>query len=149
MILSGPPPTSWIASTGNIPSISKPFPKNFWKVLSFIPGQAMSESSRILLNGPFTCVPSRLSQTIICRHRRQSIAPTPPSKYSEETRALPMTASPTLDDLVKANLEKILKETQGCVEASAEMMGLSRASLYRKIKKYNIDIKDYRYLSQM
>ncbi|PKM48481.1 MAG: sigma-54-dependent Fis family transcriptional regulator, partial [Firmicutes bacterium HGW-Firmicutes-6] len=75
--------------------------------------------------------------------------PTPPSKYSEETRALPMTASPTLDDLVKANLEKILKETQGCVEASAEMMGLSRASLYRKIKKYNIDIKDYRYTSQM
>jgi len=58
-------------------------------------------------------------------------------------------ASPTLDDLVKANLEKILKETQGCVEASAEMMGLSRASLYRKIKKYNIDIKDYRYMSQM
>ena len=75
--------------------------------------------------------------------------PTPPPKYSEETRVLPIAASPTLDDLVKANLEKILKETQGCVEASAEMMGLSRASLYRKIKKYNIDIKDYRYTSQM
>lgn len=54
-----------------------------------------------------------------------------------------------MDDLVKANLEKILTETQGCVEASAEMMGLSRASLYRKIKKYHINIKDYRYSSQM
>lgn len=75
--------------------------------------------------------------------------PTPPPKYGEATRVLPIAASPTLDDLVKANLEKILKETHGSVEASAEMMGLSRASLYRKIKKYNIDIKDYRYMSQM
>ncbi|MBU4439630.1 MAG: sigma 54-interacting transcriptional regulator, partial [Firmicutes bacterium] len=75
--------------------------------------------------------------------------PTPTPKYAEEKKVLSMTVSPTLDDLVKANLEKILKETHGSVNASAQMMGLSRASLYRKIKKYNIDIKDYRYMSQM
>ncbi|MEA4807083.1 sigma-54-dependent Fis family transcriptional regulator [Acetobacterium wieringae] len=75
--------------------------------------------------------------------------PTPPPRQFVETSVLPMATGPTLDDLVKANLEKILKETHGCVEASAEMMGLSRASLYRKIKKYKIDIKDFRYLSQM
>nr|WP_320023923.1 sigma-54-dependent Fis family transcriptional regulator [uncultured Acetobacterium sp.] len=75
--------------------------------------------------------------------------PTPTPKYAEEKKVLSMTVSPTLDDLVKANLEKILKETHGSVDASAQMMGLSRASLYRKIKKYNIDIKDYRYMSQM
>jgi len=75
--------------------------------------------------------------------------PTPPPKYGQESKALPPIISSTMDDLVKANLEKILTETQGCVEASAEMMGLSRASLYRKIKKYHINIKDYRYSSQM
>ncbi|AFA46982.1 sigma-54-dependent Fis family transcriptional regulator [Acetobacterium woodii] len=62
---------------------------------------------------------------------------------------LPLTHNPSLDDLVKSNLEKILKQTHGSVEASAEIMGLSRASLYRKIKKYKIDIKNYRCSSQM
>lgn len=75
--------------------------------------------------------------------------PAPPPKYAEEKKVLSMAVSPSLDELVKANLEKILKETHGSVDASAQMMGLSRASLYRKIKKYNIDIKDYRYMSQM
>lgn len=62
---------------------------------------------------------------------------------------LPITNNSSLDDLVKSNLEKILKQTHGCVEASAEIMGLSRASLYRKIKKYKIDIKNYRCSSQI
>ena len=75
--------------------------------------------------------------------------PITPPKYPDERKVLSINVSPTLDDLVKANLEKILKETHGSVDASAELMGLSRASLYRKIKKYNIDIKDYRFMSQI
>lgn len=75
--------------------------------------------------------------------------PAPQPGYVSEITPIPITDPPTLDDLVKANLKKILTETHGSVDASAEMMGLSRASLYRKIKKYNIDIKDYRYSSQM
>ncbi|NMB09053.1 MAG: hypothetical protein GX981_11785, partial [Tissierellia bacterium] len=38
----------------------------------------------------------------------------------------------------------ILKSTHGNVKSTAEILGLSRATIYRKISKFGIDLDEYR-----
>jgi transcriptional regulator of acetoin/glycerol metabolism len=46
----------------------------------------------------------------------------------------------SVDDLVKRNLEEAIVAEEGNVAAAAERLNMSRASLYRKIKKHDIDL---------
>ena len=39
---------------------------------------------------------------------------------------------------------EILKSTHGNVKSTAEILGLSRATIYRKISKFGIDLDEYR-----
>lgn len=50
----------------------------------------------------------------------------------------------SLDEQEKDIIERTLGQTKGHVEEAAHMMGLSRSSLYRKIKKHNINPREYR-----
>ncbi|VXB24772.1 ATPase AAA [Flavobacterium sp. 9AF] len=52
--------------------------------------------------------------------------------YDEKTDDLP------LSDIEKATIEKVLIKNDFNISKSAEELGLSRASLYRRIEKYNI-----------
>ena len=45
----------------------------------------------------------------------------------------------TLEENEKRHIERVLKSTNGRVEPAAKKLGLSRNSLYLKIKKYNIE----------
>jgi DNA-binding NtrC family response regulator len=44
----------------------------------------------------------------------------------------------TLDDMEKASIEQALRENQGNISHAAKTLGLTRASLYRRIEKFGI-----------
>lgn len=48
----------------------------------------------------------------------------------------------TLDELEGKNVENVLKNCRGDVCLAAEKLGISRASMYRRLKKYGISPKD-------
>lgn len=54
----------------------------------------------------------------------------------------------SLEQLECKNIKNTLEKTKGNVNKAAESLGISRASLYRRIKKFNIDIKTIK-VSQM
>lgn len=47
----------------------------------------------------------------------------------------------SLEELECKNIKNALEKTRGNVSMAAESLGISRASLYRRIKKFNIDVK--------
>lgn len=49
-----------------------------------------------------------------------------------------------LDFQEKKILEENLEKNKGNIKLTAEILGLSRATLYRKISKLNIDVERYR-----
>lgn len=54
----------------------------------------------------------------------------------------------SLDELECKNIKNILEKTNGNVELAAKSLEISRASLYRRIKKFKIDVKKIK-VSQM
>ncbi|WP_242864834.1 helix-turn-helix domain-containing protein [Youngiibacter fragilis] len=48
----------------------------------------------------------------------------------------------TLDELEGRNVETVLKDCGGDVCLAAEKLGISRASMYRRLKKYGINSKE-------
>lgn len=54
----------------------------------------------------------------------------------------------SLDELERKNIKNILEKTNGNVELAAKSLEISRASLYRRIKKFKIDVKKIK-VSQM
>jgi transcriptional regulator of acetoin/glycerol metabolism len=58
----------------------------------------------------------------------------------ETPAALPPVGTMTLDDLEKAMILKALKHHAGNISRVADALGLSRAALYRRFEKYDIQI---------
>ncbi len=47
--------------------------------------------------------------------------------------------SPRLDDAERTHLERFLREHKGSLRAAARALGISRGTLYRKLRKYGLD----------
>ncbi|KPU42308.1 acetoin dehydrogenase operon transcriptional activator AcoR [Oxobacter pfennigii] len=47
----------------------------------------------------------------------------------------------TLDEIEKQAIEKTIEETEGNLRMTAKILGIGRSTLYRKMKKYNINIE--------
>ena len=58
----------------------------------------------------------------------------------EEREALPPIGSMTLDEVEKAMILKAMKHHDGNISRVAEALGLSRAALYRRFEKYEIEL---------
>ena len=51
-----------------------------------------------------------------------------------------MTARPpTLDEIIKQTLTRLLRETAGNRRRTASLLGISRSTLYRMLSRYGID----------
>jgi two-component system response regulator AtoC len=50
-------------------------------------------------------------------------------------------ASTDLEDIERITIQRVFDQVQGDKELAGKMLGISRATLYRKIKRYNIQIK--------
>jgi transcriptional regulator with PAS, ATPase and Fis domain len=44
----------------------------------------------------------------------------------------------TLEDVERLHVERVLRHHEGHVERAAQALGISRASLYEKIRRYNL-----------
>ena len=47
-------------------------------------------------------------------------------------------AGQTLDDMERASIEQVLRKNQGNISHTAKELGLTRASLYRRIEKFGL-----------
>jgi len=57
---------------------------------------------------------------------------------SEEIRHHAPERLPTLEEVEKAHISKVLRETAGNRQAAAEILGIDRTTLWRKIKQYGL-----------
>ncbi|MFZ3041853.1 MAG: helix-turn-helix domain-containing protein, partial [Thiobacillus sp.] len=46
---------------------------------------------------------------------------------------------PTLDEQERGHIHWVLKETQGNQTLAAQILGIDRVSLWRKLKRYNLE----------
>ncbi len=61
-------------------------------------------------------------------------------RETEPTNPLPNVGSMTLDEIEKAMIFKCLKHHMGNISKTAESLGLTRTSLYRRFEKYGIKV---------
>ena len=76
-------------------------------------------------------------------------SPTPPPTLEEESVSSEMDAIPsdriiTLAELEKKAIDHALRVTQGNVGQAAVGLDMSQATLYRKVRDYGLDLKDYK-----
>lgn len=57
-------------------------------------------------------------------------------------------ASPSVEEMMKGHIEEVLRQSRGDVMLAAKALGISRASFYRRIKKYGIQLEQFRVSSQ-
>jgi DNA-binding NtrC family response regulator len=77
---------------------------------------------------------------IICRHiraspRRQRLTAEGESSLQEPSATL---SRPTLDDVERAYIESVLRDTGGNVTQAARVLGIDRTTLYCKLKRYGV-----------
>ncbi|HEY3929136.1 MAG TPA: sigma-54 dependent transcriptional regulator [Candidatus Koribacter sp.] len=65
----------------------------------------------------------------------RSVAP----KKSSAAVTLESYGSTDLEDIERATIQRVFEQVQGDKMLAGKMLGISRATLYRKIKRYNID----------
>jgi DNA-binding NtrC family response regulator len=72
-----------------------------------------------------------------------SIAGTEMHAEAEPAGALDLTASTSdLEDLERATIERVFAKVNGDKALAGKMLGISRATLYRKLKRYNIGARE-------
>ncbi|MEN8690131.1 MAG: helix-turn-helix domain-containing protein [Desulfobacterales bacterium] len=53
-------------------------------------------------------------------------------------KSVPSPSSKTLEDIEKEHIMRVLAETDGNQSQAANVLGINRKTLYKKIKKYRI-----------
>jgi transcriptional regulator with PAS, ATPase and Fis domain len=64
----------------------------------------------------------------------------PPSDGGETTVSGSYTST-DLEDIERVTIQRVFDQVHGDKELAGKMLGISRATLYRKIKRYNIQVK--------
>jgi two-component system, NtrC family, response regulator AtoC len=75
-------------------------------------------------------------------HVRRSVQATPDTGYVSAGKNPPPTAEGTLEDLERMHIERVLKENNFNRARTAELLGISKKTLYLKIKRYGLVVPD-------
>jgi two-component system, NtrC family, response regulator AtoC len=67
-----------------------------------------------------------------------AIASASPSAEPVSNEAMPGLSSTDLEDIERATIERVFQQVKGDKVLAGKMLGISRATLYRKLKRYNI-----------
>ena len=67
-----------------------------------------------------------------------AIASASPAMYADAASALPALSSSDLEDIERATIQRVFEQVNGDKARAGKMLGISRATLYRKLKRYNI-----------
>ena len=52
----------------------------------------------------------------------------------------PSTTTTDLEDIERATIQRVFEQVKGDKALAGRMLGISRATLYRKLKRYNISV---------
>jgi DNA-binding NtrC family response regulator len=86
-------------------------------------------------------------------HQLIDVGDLPPALRSQQTDDLPLGegdsrvlaansgADTDLEELERATIQRVFEQVQGDKSLARKMLGISRATLYRKLKRYNIEGK--------
>ena len=66
------------------------------------------------------------------------IASASPSAELVPASVVPTLTSTDLEDIERATIERVFQQVKGDKVLAGKMLGISRATLYRKLKRYNI-----------
>jgi DNA-binding NtrC family response regulator len=69
------------------------------------------------------------------------IASASPALYPEASSPSPGLTSTDLEDIERTTIQRVFEQVQGDKARAGKMLGISRATLYRKLKRYNIGIR--------
>jgi transcriptional regulator of acetoin/glycerol metabolism len=67
-----------------------------------------------------------------------AIASASPSSESAGSATGGAVSSTDLEDIERATIERVFEQVKGDKALAGKMLGISRATLYRKLKRYNI-----------
>lgn len=67
-----------------------------------------------------------------------TIASSSPALYAETGPAAPGLTSTDLEDIERTTIQRVFEQVNGDKARAGKMLGISRATLYRKLKRYNI-----------
>ena len=67
-----------------------------------------------------------------------SVTALAPSPGSDGSSSQPMLSSNDLEDIERATIQRVFEQVNGDKVMAGKMLGISRATLYRKLKRYNI-----------
>jgi DNA-binding NtrC family response regulator len=84
-------------------------------------------------------LPSEIQQKPAHDLITQDTSQNQPTHFATPQSQKPVTATPTIQEMEKNALIEALKTSAGNIEQAAKSLGISRATCYRKIKKYQID----------
>jgi two-component system, NtrC family, response regulator AtoC len=77
-----------------------------------------------------------------------AIASTSQATERDTTSPLPMMSSTDLEDIERITIERVFEQVKGDKALAGKMLGISRATLYRKLKRYNIGSRAHAVSSQ-
>jgi two-component system, NtrC family, response regulator AtoC len=63
----------------------------------------------------------------------------PPSQAPGPAEVAPPASSTDLEDIERATIQRVFEQVKGDKTLAGRMLGISRATLYRKLKRYNIE----------
>ena len=71
-------------------------------------------------------------------------APSPTGMYIDDTIPLPQLTQRYVSQIERAYLHKMLGRNHGKLIETAEAAGITRRSLYTRMKEFGLDVKDYK-----
>jgi two-component system, NtrC family, response regulator AtoC len=77
-----------------------------------------------------------------------AIASTSQATERDATSPMPAISSTDLEDIERTTIERVFEQVKGDKALAGKMLGISRATLYRKLKRYNIGGRSHAISSQ-
>jgi two-component system response regulator AtoC len=77
-----------------------------------------------------------------------AIASTAPPQDHDSVNPLPAMPTTDLEDIERTTIERVFEQVKGDKALAGKMLGISRATLYRKLKRYNIGARAHAVSSQ-
>ena len=121
---------------------------NAMKACSLMSGPAMSANWKTVWSVPLLWATSASSRWTTCplRSRNAEIhgeaaEATEFSSRAADLRSIDLRAT-DLEDIERATIERVFSQVNGDKALAGKMLGISRATLYRKLKRYNIGAHD-------
>src|SRR2546423_3132253 len=74
----------------------------------------------------------------VIRADQETVAPSQSQSRFDDASVLPKSSGADLEELERVTIQRVFEQVKGDKSLAGKMLGISRATLYRKLKRYNI-----------